>query len=227
VGQCALEDWHWIVNINIWNAIHGCHTFVDWLKRNPRGGHLINTASLAAIGSFPGMAAYNLTKAAVVSLSETLHAELRPHGVGVTVLCPSFFPTSLLDSARFSTEHDRRMAWSEFLQSRLTADAGLLITHPDVLLSPTKIAEATECQRRAVLQERVKIQTTTYAAVLGNVKHAFIEEILARALVPLGPGGEAWGPRRGAPGSPAGPRRGRRRLFRSQEARGQALGLGL
>ena len=123
VGQCALEDWHWIVNINIWNAIHGCHTFVDWLKRNPRGGYLINTASLAAIGSFPGMAAYNLTKAALVSLSETLHAELRPHGVGVTVLCPSFFPTSLLDSARFSTEHDQRMARSEFLQSRLTADA--------------------------------------------------------------------------------------------------------
>ena len=69
------------------------------------------------------MAAYNLTKAAVVSLSETLHAELRPHGVGVTVLCPSFFPTALLDSARFATEHDRRVARSEFLQSRLTADA--------------------------------------------------------------------------------------------------------
>ena len=70
VGDCPLEDWRWIVDINLWNVVHGCHTFVDWLKRNPRGGHIINTASLAAFGSAPGMAAYNATKAAVVSLSD-------------------------------------------------------------------------------------------------------------------------------------------------------------
>ena len=123
VGDCTLEDWRWIVDVNLWNAIHGCHTFIDWLKRNPRGGHIINTASLAAFGSAPGMAAYNVTKAAVVSLSETLHAELLPHGVGVTVLCPSFFPSRLLDNGRFADEAHRRVAAGEFSRTRLTADA--------------------------------------------------------------------------------------------------------
>ncbi|MFM7520602.1 MAG: SDR family NAD(P)-dependent oxidoreductase [Planctomycetota bacterium] len=122
VGDCPLEDWRWIVDINLWNVIHGCHTFVDWLKRNPRGGYIINTASLAAFGSAPGMAAYNATKAAVVSLSETLHVELLPHGVGVTVLCPSFFPTNLLDNGRFRDAAQRRVAAGEFARTRLTAE---------------------------------------------------------------------------------------------------------
>lgn len=123
VGDCPLEDWRWIVDVNLWNVIHGCHTFVGWLKRNPGGGHIINTASLAAFGSAPGMAAYNATKAAVVSLSETLHAELSPHGVGVTVLCPSFFPTGLLDHGRFHNAAHRQVAAGEFARTRLTADA--------------------------------------------------------------------------------------------------------
>ena len=59
VGRCSLDDWRWIVDANLWGMIHGCHVCVDWLKRNPHGSHVINTSSLAAIGSFPGMAAYN------------------------------------------------------------------------------------------------------------------------------------------------------------------------
>ena len=62
VGRCPLDDWRWIFDANLWGVIHGCHVCVDWLKCNPRGGHIINTASLASIGSFPGMAAYNVTK---------------------------------------------------------------------------------------------------------------------------------------------------------------------
>lgn len=123
VGRCPLEDWRWIVEVNLWSVVHGCHVFVGWLAANPRGGHVINTASLAAIGSFPGMAAYNLTKAAVVSFSETLHSEWRRHGVGVTVLCPSFFPTRLLESGRFASDVDRRIARGEFARSTLTAEA--------------------------------------------------------------------------------------------------------
>lgn len=123
VGRCPLEDWRWIVDANLWGVIHGCHVMIDWLKRNPAGAHVINTASLAAIGSFPGMAAYNVTKAAVVSFSETLHSELRRHSVGVTVLCPSFFPTALLDNGRFASPADRRIARAEFTRTKLTSEA--------------------------------------------------------------------------------------------------------
>ena len=122
VGRCSLNDWRWIVDVNLWGVIHGCHVCVDWLKRNPRGSHVINTSSLAAIGSFPGMAAYNVTKAAVVSFSETLHAELRRHRVGVTVLCPSFFPTALLDNGRFASAAEQRIARAEFTRTKLTAE---------------------------------------------------------------------------------------------------------
>ena len=103
VGQYTLDNWKWMVGINLWGPIFGCHTMVDWLKRNPRGSHIINTASLAAMCMLPTMASYNVTKAAVVALSETLYAELKKHRVGVTVLCPSFFYSNLLSISRMQT----------------------------------------------------------------------------------------------------------------------------
>ncbi len=122
VGQASLDDWHWLININLWNGIYGCHTFVDWLKQNPAGAHIINTASLAAIGSAPGMAAYNVSKAGMLALSETLYAELAPHRVGVTVLCPAFFQTNLLGDGRFTDDRHRKLAQKEFERASFTAD---------------------------------------------------------------------------------------------------------
>ncbi|NBV44846.1 MAG: SDR family NAD(P)-dependent oxidoreductase [Planctomycetia bacterium] len=104
-------------------TIHGCHACVDWLKANPGRPHIVNVASLAAIGAAPGMAAYNVTKAGVVALSETLWTELRPHGVGVTVLCPSFFHTGLIAGGRFAEEWHRRVALGVADASGLSAEA--------------------------------------------------------------------------------------------------------
>lgn len=122
VGKFPLADWHWIVGVNLWNGIYGCHTFVEWLKENSRGAHIINTASMAAVGSAPGMAAYNVTKAGMVSLSETLYAELLPHGVGVTVVCPTFFATHLLDAGRFVEQSQKEFALAMFASAKFTAD---------------------------------------------------------------------------------------------------------
>lgn len=122
VGQYSLDDWHWIININLWNGIHGCHTFVDWLKQNPRGAHIINTASMAAIASAPTMAGYNVTKAGMLALSETLYGELKPHGVGVTCVCPSFFPTNLLNDGRFADTKMKNLAEKAFRKAKFTAD---------------------------------------------------------------------------------------------------------
>ncbi len=49
VGEYSIENWHWIIDVNLWNGINGCHTFVEWLKANPNGAHVLNTCSLAAI----------------------------------------------------------------------------------------------------------------------------------------------------------------------------------
>lgn len=122
VGEFSLENWHWIININLWNGIYGCHTFVDWLKSNPRGAHIINTASMAAVASAPGMAGYNVSKAGMVSLSETLYSELKPANVGVTVVCPSFFPTNLLKDGRFHTPDLKELAEKAFAQATFTAE---------------------------------------------------------------------------------------------------------
>lgn len=105
IGEISLDDWHWTLGINLWGPIHGCQVFTPILRaaepaRPARG--IINVASAAAFGSVPDMAAYNVSKAGVVSLSETLAAELSGSGVNVTVLCPTFVKTNIVDSGRIS-----------------------------------------------------------------------------------------------------------------------------
>lgn len=102
VGEIPLKDWEWIVNINLWGVIYGCHTFVPRFKAQ-RSGHVLNVASAAGLLSAPEMAPYNVTKAAVVALSETLAGELPQHGVGVTALCPTFFRTNIMVNSRSDT----------------------------------------------------------------------------------------------------------------------------
>ena len=122
VGELPLEDWRWIIDINLYGAIYGCHTMVDWMKQNPRGAHIVNIASMAAIVSAPGMAPYNVTKAGMLSLSETLYGELRPHGIGVTGVCPAFFQTNIVTNGRFRDEGQRAVATTLMSHSRISAE---------------------------------------------------------------------------------------------------------
>jgi len=99
--EASVGDWQWILGVNLWGVIHGVRSFVPRLIA--RGaGHVVNTASVAGIINPPGSAAYNVTKHAVVALSETLHHDLRERGsgVGVSVLCPAYVPTGIADSER-------------------------------------------------------------------------------------------------------------------------------
>lgn len=94
VGDGSLQDWRRTLDVNLWGVIHGCHVFLPALRDAGRGG-VINVASAAGFTAAPRMAAYNVSKAGVVSLSETLAAELSGTGVGVTVLCPTFVKTNI------------------------------------------------------------------------------------------------------------------------------------
>ena len=99
--EMSLGDWQWIMGVNLWGVIHGVRAFVPrLLARNE--GHVVNTASVAGLISPPGTAAYNVTKHAVVALSETLYHDLRERQspVGVSVLCPAYVPTGIADSER-------------------------------------------------------------------------------------------------------------------------------
>ncbi|MDG9702863.1 SDR family NAD(P)-dependent oxidoreductase [Streptomyces sp. DH37] len=94
VERIEAADWDWILDINLGGAVRGCRAFVPLLKRQG-GGHIVNIASLAGLMNLPGMSSYNVSKAAVISLSETLRHELAPWGVHTTVVCPGFVPTAL------------------------------------------------------------------------------------------------------------------------------------
>lgn len=97
--ETSLEDWKWVSDINLWGVIHGCHYFVPKFKQLGRGA-IINVASAASYTAAPEMTAYNVTKAGVRALSETLSAELRKYNIKVNVLCPTLVPTNIIKNGK-------------------------------------------------------------------------------------------------------------------------------
>ena len=119
-GDISLEDWHWCVGINFWGMLYGCHSFIPGMK-SQGGGYIINVASCGGLFSLTEMGPYNVTKAAVISLSETIRTELAPHNIGVTVVCPMFFMTNLLDNMRYIDKFQIDFARCAFEHGRLSA----------------------------------------------------------------------------------------------------------
>jgi NAD(P)-dependent dehydrogenase (short-subunit alcohol dehydrogenase family) len=100
-SELSLEDWDWQIAINLMGVVKGCKAFLPLLEKSK--GKIVNVASMAALMQGPAMSNYNVAKAGVVALSESLLIELKMLEVGVHVVCPSFFQTNLLDSFRGPT----------------------------------------------------------------------------------------------------------------------------
>ena len=98
-GVWTDAGWNWTIGVNLMAVVWGVEIFGPLLERHGQGGHIVNTASIAGLISGSGNA-YNVTKYGVVALSEGLRAELAPRGVGVSVLCPGFIRTNIVDSQR-------------------------------------------------------------------------------------------------------------------------------
>ena len=98
----TLADWEWVLGVNLWGVIHGVRTFVPVMLRQGGEGHIVNTGSIAGLASGPLMSVYNVTKHGVVTLSETLQKDLALLGsaIKVSVLCPGFVRTRILDADR-------------------------------------------------------------------------------------------------------------------------------
>ena len=129
----SLDDWHWVVNVNLWGVIHGVHTFVPIMRAQGTPGHVVNTASIA--GLLSGIAyigPYAVTKVGVVSLSETLRQELAIEGapIGVSVLCPSATNTACMEGERNRPAAQGREARTDDAEQwRLAIKSGM--TGPD------------------------------------------------------------------------------------------------
>lgn len=94
-GEMALEDWRWIVDINLMGVVYGVECFVPHIKSHGEGGHIVNVASMAGHIAMAGMGPYHATKFAVVGYSEALRAELAGDNIGVSALCPGWVKTSI------------------------------------------------------------------------------------------------------------------------------------
>jgi len=102
VWERSIGDWQWVMGVNLWGVIYGIRTFVPLMLKQGEGAHVVNTASVAGLLSVPFASVYQATKHAVVTISETLYAELAAAGarIGVSVLCPGFVKTRIMDSSR-------------------------------------------------------------------------------------------------------------------------------
>jgi len=104
IDESSYDDWDWLLGVNLHGVINGIATFVPRMKQRGQGGHVCNTASMAAfLGSgVPGI--YNTTKFAVRGLSESLRYSLAPHGIGVSMLCPGLVKTHIYASDEIRPE---------------------------------------------------------------------------------------------------------------------------
>lgn len=120
LADTRMDDWQWIVEINLLGVACGCKTFAPLLAETR--GKILNIASMASFLHLPGAGAYNATKAAVLALSETLMLELEPDGITTHVACPSFFRTDLAQNMRAGDAKARAMTERLVERSKTGAD---------------------------------------------------------------------------------------------------------
>ena len=133
VWENTEADWEWVLGVNLWGVIHGVrvftHAMLECARRDPDyEGHIVNTASMAGLLNAPAMGVYNVSKHAVVSLSETLYHDLALVNapIGASVLCPYFVPTGIHQSHRNRPEElkpDARPTASQMAAQALTSKA--------------------------------------------------------------------------------------------------------
>ena len=100
IDDISLENWRWVLDVNLMGVLHGIRTFLPHIRAHGEGGHIVNTASMAGLNSGMGFSAYSASKFAVVNMSEGVAARIKPLGIGVTVLCPGFVRTRITESGR-------------------------------------------------------------------------------------------------------------------------------
>lgn len=99
IAQITHDDWHWVIDIDLWGSIHAVEAFLPRLLEQGAGGHIAFTASFAGLVPNAGLGAYGVAKYGVVALAETLAREVKDNGIGVSVLCPMVVETKLVSNS--------------------------------------------------------------------------------------------------------------------------------
>lgn len=179
IWENSVADWEWVLGVNLWGVIHGVRVFtplmLECAKKEPGyEGHIVNTASMAGLLTPPNMGVYNVSKHAVVSLSETLYHDLQlvKAPVGASVLCPYFVPTGISQSHR--NRPDDVKSDSSVTASQM---ASQLMSEKAVSSGKVTAAEVAE-QTFAAIKEN-KFYIFSHPQALGNVQ-ARMEDIIAQ-----------------------------------------------
>src|ERR671926_1748430 len=144
VWESTLEDWRWVLGVNLWGVIHGVRTFVPVMLRQADECHIVNTASMAGLVSGPALGVYKVSKHAVVSLSETLQCELSimKAKVGVSVLCPGGVHTRVMDCERNRPEGLRNESARESSHPAVARAEAMLRQLVEAGMEPAEVAAA-------------------------------------------------------------------------------------
>jgi NADP-dependent 3-hydroxy acid dehydrogenase YdfG len=105
IGEASYDDWDWILGVNLGGVVNGVRTFVPRIKAHGEGGHIVNTASMAAFIASARAGIYSTAKFAVRGMSEALRGSLLPHRIGVSVLCPGLVKSSIYESEKIRPAH--------------------------------------------------------------------------------------------------------------------------
>jgi len=105
--ETSLDDWDWVLGVNLRGVIHGCHYFIPKMVARGAGGHVINVSSILGIYAAPNVTAYVASKFAVRGFSQSLRMELAPHKIGVTAICPGMIATQIVQDGRMRGTVDK------------------------------------------------------------------------------------------------------------------------
>ena len=100
IDDISIDNWRWVLDVNLMGVLHGIRSFLPHIRAHGEGGHFVNTASMAGMNGGLGFSPYVASKFAVVGMSEGLATQLKPLGIGVSVLCPGFVRTGIGESGR-------------------------------------------------------------------------------------------------------------------------------
>ena len=165
----TVADWNWVMGVNLWGVIHGVRLFTPMMLEAAQAdpsyqGHIVNTASMAGLLTPPNMGVYNVTKHAVVSLSETLYQDLAlvTEQVGASVLCPYFVPTGISQSHR---NRPAEMAPAKPTKSQLIGQA-----MSDKAVGSGKVSAAEVAQKVFDAVQAGHFYIYSHPQALGNVQ---------------------------------------------------------
>ncbi len=179
VWENTQADWEWVLGVNLWGVIHGVRIFTNLMlecaKKDPQfEGHIVNTASMAGLLNAPTMGVYNVSKHAVVSLSESLYQDLKlvEAPIGASVLCPYFVPTGISQSHRNRPE--------DVPGSAPTASQRAAQAMSDKAVNSGKVTaeEVAENTFKAIADEQFYI--FSHPGALGNVQERMEDIVLQR-----------------------------------------------